>query len=71
MSTPDSFDADAMIDALSPVLGLVIEPENRAGVATYLRVAARMARLVQAAPVPDDEAELAPVFRPGRAGDAS
>jgi len=69
MSTPENFDADAVIDALSPALGLVVDPANRAGVATYLRVAVRMARVVQAAPVPEDEAELAPVFRPGRAGE--
>ncbi|MDB5640782.1 MAG: hypothetical protein JWN07_99 [Hyphomicrobiales bacterium] len=65
------FDADAIIAALSPALGLVIDDAARPGVATFLRVAERMARIVEAAPVPDDDAELAPVFRPGRAGDAA
>jgi hypothetical protein len=69
MSKAETFDADAVIDALSPALGLVVDPASRAGVAAYLRVAERMSRVVQAAPVPGDEAELAPVFRPGRAGE--
>lgn len=63
------FDAEAVIAALSPGLGLSIDPENLAGVANFLRVAERMARIVEAAPVHEDEAELAPVFRPGRAGE--
>jgi hypothetical protein len=71
MAADVPFDAEALIDALSPALGLTIEPSGRAGVAMYLRVAERMARVLEAAPAPDDEAELAPVFRPGRAGDAA
>ena len=66
-----AFDAEAVIAALSPGLGLNIDPENLAGVANFLRVAQRMARIVEEAPVPQDEAELAPVFRPGRAGDCA
>jgi hypothetical protein len=64
-----AFDAELVIDALSPALGLDIDPGLKAGVAVYLRVAERMARIVEAAPVPEDEAELAPVFRPGRSGE--
>ena len=63
-----AFDPDALIDALSPALDLAIDPAWREGVATYLRVAEKMARLVEAAPVPEDDAELAAVYRPGRAG---
>jgi hypothetical protein len=65
------FDAEAVIAAMSPALGLSIDPANVAGVANFLRVAERMARIVEAAPAPEDEAELAPVFRPGRAGDCA
>ena len=71
MSAQNPFDAQAVIDALSPALGLDISEAIRPGVADFLRVAERMARLVEAAPVPQDEAELAPVFRPGRAGEPS
>jgi hypothetical protein len=69
MKDGKSFDAEAVIVALSPALGLTVE--NLAGVAIFLRVAERMARIVEAAPVPVDEAELAPVFRPGRAGEVA
>jgi len=66
-----AFDAEALIAALSPGLGLSIDPANIAGVANFLRVAERMARIVEAAPVAENDAELAPVFRPGRAGDCA
>jgi len=69
MSPEKSFSAEALIDALSPALRLRVE--NRAGVVMYLRVAERMARIVEAAPVPEDEAELAPVFRPSGAGESA
>jgi hypothetical protein len=59
------FDPEAMIDAMSPALGLTIDAEIKPGVAMYLRVAERMARIVEAALLPDHEAEQAPVFRPG------
>jgi hypothetical protein len=64
-----AFDAEAVIAALSPGLGLDIGPENIAGVANFLSVAQRMARIVEEAPVPQGDFELAPVFRPGRAGE--
>lgn len=60
---PDQpFDPEAVIDAMAPLLGLVIRPEERPGVATNLRVTARFAAILLDAPVPD-EAEPAPVFR--------
>ena len=64
-----TFDAEAMIDAMAPALGLTIDAQCRPNVTMYLRVAERMARIVEAAPVPEAEAELAPVFRPGRSGE--
>ena len=62
-----AFDPEAVIDALSPLLGLAVPPERRAGVAANLRIAAAMAALVLDEPV-GDHAEPAPVFRPDSAG---
>lgn len=65
MIDPDAerpFDPDAVIDAMAPLLGLTIEPDDRPGIALNLTVTARFARLVLDAPV-DDEVEPAPVFR--------
>ncbi len=55
------FDPEAVIDAMAPLLGLTIAPDQRAGVVTNLVVTARFAALVLAEPMPDD-AEPAPVF---------
>ena len=55
-------DADAIIDAMAPLLGLAIEPAWREAVATNLRVVANAARLVLEFPL-EDELEPAPVFR--------
>ncbi len=56
------FDPDAVMDAMAPLLGLAIEPEYRAGIATNLRATAGFAAVLLDIPVPD-EAEPAPVFR--------
>jgi len=57
------FDPEAVIDAISPLLGLDIKPEARDGVAANLRIVATMAALVLEPPQ-DDDAEPAPLFRP-------
>ena len=57
------FDADAVIDAMAPLLGLRILPEYRAGIAVNLQATARFARLILDVPL-DDHAEPAPVCRP-------
>ncbi len=57
-----SFDPEAVIDAVAPLLGLTVDPADRPAVAFNLEVSARFARVVLAA-VLDDEAEPAPVFR--------
>ncbi len=64
MPDPDPFDADpeAVIDAVAPLLGLRIRPEDRPGVVANLRVTARFAALLLDEPL-GDEAEPAPVFR--------
>lgn len=56
------FDADALIDAAAPILQLKIAPEYRDGIKENLKVAAKMAVLVESVTL-DDEAEPAPVFR--------
>jgi hypothetical protein len=55
-------DFDQWIDAMAPVLGLSIAPEQRAGVKANLKTAAKMAALLDKANV-KDEIEPAPVFR--------
>lgn len=57
------FDADALIDAMAPLLQLKVAPEHRAGVKLNLKTASKMAALVEQMKLEDD-AEPAPVFRP-------
>ena len=57
------FDADQLIDAAAPVLQLTIAAEYREGIKENLKVAAKMAVLVESVKLAD-EAEPAPVFRP-------
>ncbi|PWR19065.1 DUF4089 domain-containing protein [Zavarzinia compransoris] len=59
-----AFDPDAYIDVQAPVLGLTITAEQRPGVATFLRLAADMAALLEAAPLEDDSLDLDGVFVP-------
>lgn len=61
--TPPAFDADAIADAMAPLLGLVIEPGFRPGVLQNVKVMAAMADIVLALPM-DEREEPAPVFRP-------
>lgn len=56
------FNADALIDAAAPVLQLEIAPEHRDGMKENLKVAAKMAVLVESVKL-DDDAEPAPVYR--------
>jgi hypothetical protein len=55
-------DFDQWIDAMSPVLGLSVTPEQRPGVKANLKTAAKMAALLDKAKLADD-IEPAPVFR--------
>ena len=54
-------EADRLIDAIAPLLGLDIEDEFRPGVRFHLLNTARLARAVLDFELPD-EAEPAPVF---------
>ena len=58
-----SFNAEAYLDAATPLLGLPIDPAHRLGVLLNLQRLAEMAALVMEFPVPD-EIEPAPVFAP-------
>jgi hypothetical protein len=54
-------EAERIIDAVAPVLGLEVTPEFRPGVVLNLQIAVRLARLVEGA-APGDHDEAAPVF---------
>ncbi|MEM6665613.1 MAG: DUF4089 domain-containing protein [Pseudomonadota bacterium] len=54
-------DAEGVIDAMAPLLGLAISKDARPGVVQHLVVAQKIARTVLAVPL-DDDAEPAPVF---------
>ena len=55
------FDPEAAVDALAPLLGFAITPEQRPGVVVNLRLAARLAALVTECSL-DDREDPAPVF---------
>ena len=55
-------DADAVLDALAPVLGLAVDPAWRGGVTAHWLAIQAAARLVLDFPL-DDAVEPAPVFR--------
>ena len=57
------FDAEAVIDAVAPLMLLEIAAEHRPGVKQNLKTAAKMAALVEQVKLSDD-AEPAPVYRP-------
>lgn len=58
-----AFDADAIIEAMAPLLGLVVSEASRDAVKTHLEIAARYAALLEEAALGDYE-EPAPVFTP-------
>lgn len=62
---PAPFDAARHIEAMVPVLGLVLTPEQLPGVLQFLGIAREMAVIVASAPLDDGAFDLAPVFRPG------
>jgi hypothetical protein len=61
--TLDSFDPEAMMDALLPLLGLTVTEESRAAAMMHLRIAAEFAQQLLALSF-DDQEEPAPVFTP-------
>jgi 1-carboxybiuret hydrolase subunit AtzG-like protein len=61
--TSAPFDPEALVDAMSPLLGLDLTPESRAETVVHLRIASQQAELLLSAPIGDCE-EPAPVFVP-------
>ena len=61
--TESTFDAGAIIEAMAPLLGLVVGEASRGAVKTHLEIAARYAALIEEADLGDQE-EPAPVFTP-------
>jgi Protein of unknown function (DUF4089) len=61
--TERPFDADALIDASAPLLGMNLTEESRAVVKLHLETAAKLAKLVTGFELAD-EAEPATVYTP-------
>ncbi|MDD3446820.1 MAG: DUF4089 domain-containing protein [Zavarzinia sp.] len=59
---PGEFDPEAFLDANAALLGLTITNGQRPGVLQFLKLAADMAALVEAAPVPEGTLDLDGVF---------
>ena len=59
--TANSFDPEAMVDAMAPLLGLTLTPESRAQTIVHLRIAAEQAEKLLSVPL-EDQQEPAPVF---------
>ena len=61
--TAKTFDPEAVVDAMAPLLGLTLTPESRAQAIAHLRIAAEQAERLLSVPL-DDRQEPAPVFTP-------
>ena len=61
--TPESFDPEALAEAMAPLLGLTQPPESRAQTIVHLRIAAEHAEKLLSVPL-DDQEEPAPVYTP-------
>jgi hypothetical protein len=61
--TAKTFDPEAVVDAMAPLLGLTLTPESRAQTIVHLRIAAEQAERLLSVPL-DDRQEPAPVFTP-------
>ena len=62
MTVPE-FNPEAVVDAVSPLLGLTLTAESRVQTILHLRIAAQQAELLLTAEIGDED-EPAPVFRP-------
>jgi hypothetical protein len=61
--TSASFDAEAVVDAMLPLLGLAVTHDSRAQTIVHLRIAAELAQQLLSLSF-DDQEEPAPVFTP-------
>ncbi|MBP0583001.1 DUF4089 domain-containing protein [Labrys sp. LIt4] len=55
MSGKPEFDAQAVIDAMAPMIGIEIDPDFREGVAANLKLTADLAQLVLSFPIEDGD----------------
>ena len=55
MSGKPEFDAQAVIDAMAPMIGIEIDPDFREGVAANLKLTVDLAQLVLSFPVEDGD----------------
>jgi Protein of unknown function (DUF4089) len=58
-----TFDPEALVDAMAPLLGLTLTAESRAQAIVHLRIAAEHAQKLLSVAL-DDQEEPAPVFTP-------
>jgi hypothetical protein len=58
-----SFDPEALVDAMAPLLGLALTAESRAQTIVHLRIAVEQAEKLLSVSL-DDQEEPAPVFTP-------
>ena len=63
MGMSDTFDPEALAEAMAPLVRIELTPERRGPVVMHLSIAADLAAKLAAFPL-DDEAEPAPVFAP-------
>jgi Protein of unknown function (DUF4089) len=61
--TPASFDPEAVVDAMLPLLGLAVTQDSHAQTIVHLRIAAEFAQKLLSLSL-DDQEEPAPVFTP-------
>lgn len=61
--TSDSFDPEAVVDAMLPLVGFTVTRESRAQIIVHLRIAAEFAQQLLSLSF-DDQEEPAPVFTP-------
>jgi hypothetical protein len=61
--TEKHFDAEALVDAMAPLLRIALTPASRSETIVHLKIAAEQAELLLSGEIGDQD-EPAPVFRP-------
>jgi Protein of unknown function (DUF4089) len=61
--TSETFDPEALVDAMAPLLGLTLTAQSRAQTILHLRIAAEQAERLLSVSL-DDQEQPAPVFTP-------
>ncbi len=60
--TDKTFDPEALVEAMAPLLDIALTPQSRAETIVHLKIAAEQAALLLSGPI--DEDEPASVYRP-------